>query len=237
MRFNSLNDQLREADSTIASLREEILFSTHANDISAKDIQQLQLDIQRSSEDKEAVTALLKTSNDKLEQVEKELKETLHENLQMMQEIASLKNTNENLQENFSKFQSRDNQNKEQIENLSRKVHNSEGELKENLELTGVQTIDDKKFASNEACKLLEEALRALACEKVVNDLILELSHSSEATPKSSLAQTLGKKLNQTESELLTTSENLRVAQRQIVTLNIDLERTPQELQQCTAKI
>merc|ERR1711916_215924 len=58
-----------------------------------------------------------------------------------------------------------------------------------------------------------------------------ELPRPLEASPKSSLAQTLGKKLNQAEAELSSTQESMRVAQRQIVSLTIDLERALDTLQ------
>lgn len=95
----------------------------------------------------------------------------------------------------------------------------------------------------SEQDRLLEEALRALACEKVANDLLTELPRSSEpssspsSSPRSSLAQALGKKLNQAETELSSTSENMRVAQRQIVSLNIELEQALQSLQQLEDEI
>merc|ERR1712139_116778 len=58
-RFNSLNDQLQEANNTIASLREELLDSNHANSITAKDVQQLQVDLQRVSDEKNVTESTL----------------------------------------------------------------------------------------------------------------------------------------------------------------------------------
>merc|ERR1711871_530105 len=68
-RFNSLNDQLQEANNTIASLREELLDSNHANSITDKDVQQLQVDLQRVSDEKNVTEATLNSMRVKFDDI------------------------------------------------------------------------------------------------------------------------------------------------------------------------